>query len=140
MPALLLVSLQSGAGKTALAAGIAQRYQASGRRVGYMKPLTIGSTADAAADGDAVFLRRLLAVEETVGELCPVAVRLFEVIPLNLLELDDAEPLGLNVGSEDLVGAHDDRPPIVYRLDEGVAEALESRGISHEIGVRVHVP
>src|SRR3990172_6541706 len=42
-----------------------------------------------------------------------------------ILELDDAEPFGLDVGSEDLVGAHDDRPPIVYRLDEGVAETLD---------------
>lgn len=86
MPALLLVSLQSGAGKTALAAGIAQRYQASGRRVGYMKPLTIGSTADAAADGDAAFLKRLLAIEETVGELCPVALSLDEAARLDFLD------------------------------------------------------
>src|SRR3990172_9169125 len=95
MPALLLVSLQSGAGKTALAAGIAQRYQASGRRVGYMKPLTIGSTADAAADGDAVFLKRLLAIEETVGELCPVALSLDEAARFDFLDrLEGAYPRG----------------------------------------------
>jgi BioD-like phosphotransacetylase family protein len=51
-----------------------------------MKPLTIGSTAEAAGDADAAFMKRLLGLEESVGELCPVALSQEEAGGLEFLD------------------------------------------------------
>lgn len=86
MPALYFLSLQPRQGKTTLAVGLAQRFLARGLRPGYMRPLTIGRPEDAANDQDALFLKRFLGLQETVGELCPVALSAEDARRLDFLD------------------------------------------------------
>ena len=70
MGALYVTSLEAGAGKTAVCAGIGRRLLADGKKIGFFKPI-IGKTKKG-ADGDAVFLKQIFALEEPVESLCPV--------------------------------------------------------------------
>jgi BioD-like phosphotransacetylase family protein len=94
-----------------------------------MKPLTIGSTAQAAADGDAAFMKRLLALEESVGELCPVALSREEAGRLDFLDrmkaaFDRAD------SEKDLMVLEGPAVP----LDEGLANVLAR--VSESLGAR----
>lgn len=71
---LYIVSTETYAGKTALCAGLARWLEGTGRRVGYLKPLTLPLPGDdpAAGDDDAMLMRRLLRLDLTLGELAPI--------------------------------------------------------------------
>lgn len=67
MITLFVTSLSTGAGKTAIAAGIARQIADRGKKVGYLRP-SIGATR---ADGDAAFMKDLLGLQESSDVLCP---------------------------------------------------------------------
>jgi BioD-like phosphotransacetylase family protein len=94
-----------------------------------MKPLTIGSTAQAAADGDAAFMKRLLALEESVGELCPVALSREEAGRLDFLDRMKAAFDRAN-SEKDLMVLEGP----AASLDEGLASVLA--GVSESLGAR----
>ena len=74
MVALYITSLQVGAGKTTVCAGIGNHLLGEGRKVGFFKPIVAGikSLPMKAIDGDAVFMKQVLVLEEPVDSLCPV--------------------------------------------------------------------
>lgn len=72
MAALYVTSLQAGAGKTAVCAGLARHLDGDGRKVGYFKPMVADIKEKAVVDSDAVFIRRVLRLKETAADLCPV--------------------------------------------------------------------
>lgn len=67
MVALYVTSLEKSAGKTAICAGLGRHLLNSGKKVGFFKP-TVADTID----GDASFLKDILALEESESLLCPV--------------------------------------------------------------------
>ncbi|NQT31496.1 MAG: phosphotransacetylase family protein [Deltaproteobacteria bacterium] len=75
MAALYVTSLQAGVGKTAVCAGLAKHLDGEGRKVGYFKPMVADIKEKAAVDSDAVFIRKVLRLKETVADLCPVIDR-----------------------------------------------------------------
>lgn len=84
--ALYVISTETFAGKTTLCAGLARWLEGTGRRVGYLKPLTVPRPGDnpAAGDDDAILMQRLLRLPLAPAELAPVwldsalAVRLLQ--------------------------------------------------------------
>jgi len=78
--ALYVTSLERAAGKTALCAGIGKYLLDSGRKVGYLKPLTddTKSQAPAGANHDASFMKQILALEVSEDLLCPALGKLRE--------------------------------------------------------------
>jgi len=64
---LFVTSLSSGAGKTAICAGIGKHLIAQGKKVGYMRPL-IGAPPSGA---DALFMKEVLSLQEPLEALCP---------------------------------------------------------------------
>jgi len=68
--ALYVTSLETGAGKTAVCAGLGKHLLADGKKIGFFKPI-IGK-AKKGVDSDAVFLKHIFALEEPVESLCPV--------------------------------------------------------------------
>jgi BioD-like phosphotransacetylase family protein len=74
LAALYVTSLQAGAGKTAVCAGLAKHLQAAGKRVGYFKPL-VAAIRGEVADSDAEFIKKILALGEAAADLCPVIAR-----------------------------------------------------------------
>jgi len=64
---LVVTSQSSGAGKTAVCAGIASRLQNQGKKVGYLRPV-IGAPP---TGGDAYFMKDILSLEEPLESLCP---------------------------------------------------------------------
>jgi len=74
LAALYVTSLQAGAGKTAVCAGLAKHLQGAGRKVGYLKPL-VADIKGEAADSDAEFIKKVLNLKETAADLCPVIAR-----------------------------------------------------------------
>ena len=69
-----IISTETFAGKTALCAGLAHWLQGTGRRVGYLKPLTIPLPGDdpEAGDDDALVMQRLLRLDLAPRDLAPV--------------------------------------------------------------------
>jgi hypothetical protein len=65
---LYVGSWTQGAGKTSLCAGIGRWGQRNGKKVAYLKPVALASSAP---DKDAGFLRQVLALAEPVDILCP---------------------------------------------------------------------
>ena len=72
--AIYVVSTETFAGKTALCAGLARWLEGTGRRVGYLKPLTIPLPDDVpeAGDDDALLMRQLLRLDISTPDLAPV--------------------------------------------------------------------
>ena len=66
MVALYVVSVEETAGKTAICAGIGRYLLSDGRKAGFLKPTTGGT------DGDAAFMKQVLALPEAVESLCPL--------------------------------------------------------------------
>jgi BioD-like phosphotransacetylase family protein len=64
---LCVVSLSSGAGKTAICAGLGKQLLGAGRKIGYFKPI-IGT---ASSDSDAVFMKESLSLQEPIEAICP---------------------------------------------------------------------
>ena len=75
MAALYVTSLQAGVGKTAVCAGLAKHLKDNGKRVGFFKPMVADIKSPEAVDSDAEFMRHILALEEPLGDLCPVISR-----------------------------------------------------------------
>ncbi len=76
MVALYVVSQDDGMGKTALAAGIGRHLIDDGRRVGYFKPNLPGARGTAAngAGRDAEFLKTVLGLEDSPGDIAPTII------------------------------------------------------------------
>jgi BioD-like phosphotransacetylase family protein len=75
LAALYVTSLQAGAGKTAVCAGLARHLKNTGKKVGYFKPLVADIKEKAAVDSDAEFMKKILALKEPAADLCPVIAR-----------------------------------------------------------------
>jgi BioD-like phosphotransacetylase family protein len=75
LAALYVTSLQAGAGKTAVCAGLARHLQDAGKKVGYFKPLVAEIKEKAAVDSDAEFMKSVLGLKESAADLCPVIAR-----------------------------------------------------------------
>ena len=74
MAALYITSLQAGGGKTMLCVGLGRHLKDDGKEVGFFKPMVadIKSPDKGAADSDAEFMKRILALKEPLDSLCPV--------------------------------------------------------------------
>jgi BioD-like phosphotransacetylase family protein len=64
---LLVTSLSSGAGKTAVCTGIARYLAEKGKKVGYLRP-SVGAPA---AGGDAAFMKEILGLQEPLETISP---------------------------------------------------------------------
>ena len=76
MKTLYIGSINDFSGKSMLAMALAMRLKAEGYKVGYMKPLgkATSSHEGMAVDEDAVLMKELLGLEESVEDICPVAL------------------------------------------------------------------
>ncbi len=74
MVALYVISAEAAAGKTAICAGIGRHLQGEGKKVGFLKPVLADKKPEG-GDGDAAFMKHLLALPETVDSLCPLIGR-----------------------------------------------------------------
>jgi BioD-like phosphotransacetylase family protein len=70
--ALYVASWGTAAGKTSLCAAIGRWLQRNGKKVGYLKPITI---ADGDVDGDAGFLRLALGLPESSEVISPLRLK-----------------------------------------------------------------
>ncbi len=68
--ALYVTSLEKGAGKTAVCTGLGKHLLASGKKIGFFKPIIAENRE--IIDSDAVFMKHIFALEEPVDCLCPV--------------------------------------------------------------------
>jgi len=69
---LYITSLTRGSGKTALCTGIGRHLLREGKRVGFFKIAPGGQdTTTESIDSDAVFMQRILLLEEPVEQICP---------------------------------------------------------------------
>lgn len=68
MVTLYVVSAEEGAGKTAICAGVGRYLLGTGKKVGFLRPLT-----DDGNDADAAFMKRVLTLSEAVDSLSPPA-------------------------------------------------------------------
>jgi BioD-like phosphotransacetylase family protein len=75
LAALYVTSLQAGAGKTAVCAGLAKHLDGEGRKVGYFKPMVADISEKAAVDSDAAFIKKVLRLKEAAADLSPVIGR-----------------------------------------------------------------
>lgn len=73
MGTVYLVSFKEGAGKTAIAGGLAQWLSSQGKKVGYFKPVGLQASGKPGDDKDTVFLKQTLNLSDTVETLNPVA-------------------------------------------------------------------
>jgi uncharacterized protein len=64
---LIVTSPSSGAGKTAVCAGIAKRLQEQGKKVGYIRTV-IGTLS---INSDAHFMKEILSIPDSVESMCP---------------------------------------------------------------------
>ncbi len=72
MAVLYVTSLETGAGKTTICAGMGKHLLGNGKKVGFFKPIIAQNLPAEGIDSDVVFLKRILALEEPVDSLCPV--------------------------------------------------------------------
>ena len=74
MVSLYVTSVEEGAGKTTICAGLGRYLQESGQRIGFFKPV-VGQgrlSATEAPEPDAVFMKQILGLEEPVESISPV--------------------------------------------------------------------
>jgi len=71
---LYVTSLEEAAGKTALCAGLGKHLLDKGKKVGFFKPLIADgeNIPVEGTDGDALFMKHILALEEPIDYLSPV--------------------------------------------------------------------
>jgi len=64
-------------GKTAICAGLGKHLLNDGKKVGFLKPIVTDdrNLPKEGSDGDALFMKRVFALEEPVGYLCPVITK-----------------------------------------------------------------
>lgn len=67
MVTVFVTSLSTGAGKTALCAGIGRYLSGKGKKVGYIRPLIAAPPSGA----DALFMKEALSLSEPLDALCP---------------------------------------------------------------------
>lgn len=67
MGVLYIISAERAAGKTAVCAGLAINLLNEGKKVGYLKPLSAEKGADAEAEADVAFMKKVLVTEDTVN-------------------------------------------------------------------------
>ena len=74
MTILYVTSLERGAGKTVICAGLGKHLLSDGKKIGFLKPIIAGSNNQSTedADSDAAFMKHLFALEEPIDLLCPV--------------------------------------------------------------------
>lgn len=72
MVALYVTSLQVGAGKTTICAGLGKHLLDDGKKVGFLKPIIAKNLPIEGIDSDALFMKHILALPEAVNSLCPV--------------------------------------------------------------------
>lgn len=72
MVALYVTSLQAGAGKTAICAGLGKHLLANAKKVGFFKPIIAENLPIEGIDRDALFMKHILTLAEPVDSLCPV--------------------------------------------------------------------
>jgi len=74
LAALYVTSLQAGAGKTVVCAGLGKHVLGDDKKVGFFKPIVadIKSPPVETIDSDAAFIKHVLALEEPIDSLCPV--------------------------------------------------------------------
>lgn len=74
MVVLYVTSLQTGAGKTAICAGIGKHLLGDGRKIGFFKPIIAAPKQSSieGVDRDAAFISHIFALEEADDCLCPV--------------------------------------------------------------------
>ncbi len=68
MVVLYVVSAEDASGKTAICAGLGKHLLGSGKKVGFLKLVSIEKSR---ADGDATFMKQVLSLPEAVESLCP---------------------------------------------------------------------
>ena len=76
MNGLYVTSIDTFSGKTALCLGLARHLQATGKTVGYIKPVSFQPTRTGGTtmDEDAEFVCRVLSLTETPAEFSPIVV------------------------------------------------------------------
>lgn len=72
MVALYVVSSEEAVGKTAICAGVGKHLLGAGKKVGFLKPVIAEQRPVGSSDGDAVFMKQVLALPEPVESLCPL--------------------------------------------------------------------
>ena len=74
MVCLYVTSVEDGAGKTTICAGLCRHLLDSGKKVGFFKPIiATGEHQGAeAASHDALFMKQILGSDEPVDSICPV--------------------------------------------------------------------
>ena len=70
MVALYVTSLIGAAGKTMICAGLGKNLLNNGKKVGFFKPIIAESVEG--TDGDALFMKQALNLDEPVDSICPV--------------------------------------------------------------------
>jgi len=70
LTALYVTSLAQGVGKTTICAGLAKHLLSSSKKVGFLKPIMAEEVEG--SDSDALFMKQVLGLEETVDSICPV--------------------------------------------------------------------
>ena len=125
MGALYITSLDRGAGKTGICAGIGQYLLESGRKVGYLKPLSAKGI-----DQDVAFMKHILALEASEDILSPSPDSVKKVYDQVCQGKDIVLVEGTTVADKDAAGivdALDARVIIVagYSVDLPVAEIID---------------
>jgi len=72
LTALYVTSLQAGAGKTTICAGLGKHLLANAKKVGFLKPIIAENLPIEGIDSDTLFMKHILALAEPVDSLCPV--------------------------------------------------------------------
>jgi len=76
MKSLYVTSVERYSGKTAVCLALGKRFQADGKKVGYLKPLSLQPwrTSGRVADEDAAFVKTVLELDANPVDLSPVVV------------------------------------------------------------------
>ena len=76
MKALYIGSTAGNSGKSMITMGLGLRLKEQGRKVGYFKPVGRWPVAlqGRLADGDAEFMKQVLALDEPLDDICPVVI------------------------------------------------------------------
>ena len=74
MPSLYVASTEPFVGKSALCAALLEQFRRSGKRIGYMKPVSVtaAQTEAGAADEDAQLMRRMFDLPDDPQQIAPV--------------------------------------------------------------------
>ena len=71
MVTIYVTSLEGGSGKTTVCAGMGKYLKDDGKKVGFFKPIIAGSKPVVSADRDAVFMKQILALRDSIKSINP---------------------------------------------------------------------